>query len=407
MKVLLVKVSAPSEFKKYKKAMGAPPQNIFAAAAATPSDIDVEIVDETMEMKLRARTDADIIGLFFSTPDANRAYNLAQTFKKRGKTVVFAGLHPTFMPDEALTYGDAVLIGEIEGIWEQMLQDYQNGQLKQRYECTELPNLETLKPYPLHLVDMYKYYDGIWSVVVSRGCRFKCSYCLVSPFFKKHRYRPIGAIVDEIRKVREYTDWMELHSDNLLANRDYACELFEAIKPLHIKWMTEMTITLADDEELLQLAAESGLKSILVGLETPSPAALKAAGKGFMKIDKIKTYMERLHAHEIHVDSSFIFGFDQHDKNIFPETFDFVQDINLDGLHSVILIPFPGSRTFQELEKNGRILTKDWSRYDGAHAVFQPALMSPGELESGAWWFHRKTRSFGRPLFSGSSWSWK
>ena len=189
-------------------------------------------------------------------------------------------------------------------------------------------------------------------------------------------------------------------------DRDYAMELFSAIKPLNIQWTGETTINMAADDEMLKLAAESGLNYLLVGLETPSKAALKKAGKGFIHVEDVKGYMEKIHAYNIAVDSAFVFGFDQHDETIFKDSLDFANEINLDVAHGVVLIPFPGSRTFQELEAEGRILTRDWSKYDGGHAVFQPKLMSPQQLEEGTRWFNDKFYSMGKMLNPASWWLW-
>lgn len=387
MKVYLIKASAPGAFKEYKKYMGAPPQNIFAAAAATPNDIELEATDETVDMKVNYRSDADIVAIFMSTPDAIRGYEIAKKFKEKNKLIVFGGLHATFLPDEALQYGDVVLVGEIEEIWEEMLRDYENGQLREKYERTEPFDLANLKPYPTNLIDK-KYYDDVWSVVVGRGCAYKCSFCTVHRFFGSMRFRPIEQIVEEIKNSG--AEWIELHSDNLLVNRTYAVELFQALKPLNINWMGETSINLAKDDELLQLAVDSGLKYLLLGLETPSQEALKEAGKGFVKVNEVKEFVEKLRNYGVIVDSSFLFGFDEHDQTIFEATFDYAKEIGIDSVHSVILIPFPGTTTYAKFEREGRILTKDWSKYDGVHVVFEPRNMTVKELENGAYWFHRR-----------------
>ncbi len=387
MKVYLIKASAPGAFKAYKKYMGAPPQNIFAAAAATPDDVALEATDETVDMKVNYRSDADIVAIFMSTPDARRGYEIARKFKAKNKTIIFGGLHATFLPDEALQHGDAVLIGEVEGIWEELLRDFENGQLKQKYERNEPFDLAQLKPYPTDLISK-EHYDDVWSVVVGRGCAYKCSFCTVHQFFGSMRFRPIEEIIDEIKNSG--AKWIELHSDNLLVNRKYALELFRALKPLSIHWMGETSINLAKDDELLQLAVESGLKYLLLGLETPSQEALKEAGKGFVKVHEVREFVEKLRNYGVIVDSSFLFGFDEHDPSIFETTYQYAKEIGIDSVHSVILIPFPGTRTFAQFESEGRILTKDWSKYDGVHVVFEPKNMSVKELETGAYWFHRK-----------------
>jgi len=339
-------------------------------------------------MRVDFRSDADLIAVFMSTPDALRAYEIAAKFRKQGKTVVFGGLHASFMPDEVLEYGDAVLIGEVEGIWETLLEDFGSGRIQQKYQRSEPVDLATLNPFPTNIIKKSRY-GGFWSVIVGRGCTNWCSYCAVCPFFKTMRFRPVEDIVKEI--CDSGAQLVELHADNLTADRDYALNLFKALEPLKIQWAGETTLDLADDPELLQAAARSGLRFLLVGLETPSRAALDKAGKGFVDVGSVKKQIDIFHDHGIIVDSAFLFGFDEHDKNIFHETNEFAKEIGLDSIHAVIVIPFPGTKMYKTLDKEGRILTKDWSQYDGAHVVFEPKRMTRDELSEGTWWFYKQT----------------
>lgn len=393
MKVCMIKASAKSAFKTYKKSRGGLPQNIFALAAATPPGIDIEMIDETVNGRVNYRSDCDLVVLMFSTPDALRGYEHARNFKKRGKTVIFGGLHPSFMPDEALEYGDSVIIGEAEPVWETVLDDFRHGQLKPTYRAQKAVDLATVNPYPTDLITVDKY-DWIWTVSVSRGCPFSCEFCTVNKFFHGIRYRPIENIVAEIENSP--TEYIELKADNLTVNRKYCLELFEALKPLNIKWSVEADIRLTRDEELLAAAAESGLHYVLVGIETPSSSALKAAGKNFVKPEQLKQDVAKLHEYGIIVDASALFGFDSHDDKIFEETLAFFDEIEVDVCDSVITVPYPGTALYNRLGSEGRILTRDWSKYDGAHAVFKPAKMSPYELEEGAYWFHRQWNSLMR-----------
>ncbi|MDI3496693.1 cobalamin-dependent protein [Archaeoglobus sp.] len=187
MKVALIKVSEKNAFKEYKKYMAAPPQSIFSVAACTPEEIEFELVDETVDMKINYRTKADIIALFFSTDSAPRAYEIAQKFKEKGKTVVFGGLHPSFMPEEAIKYGDAVMIGEQEGIWEELIRDYQNGNLKRFYERSEPFDLNEMKPFPEKVIKKGVKIYGYWNIIVSRGCNLGVHF---APFrgFSKVKY---------------------------------------------------------------------------------------------------------------------------------------------------------------------------------------------------------------------------
>jgi radical SAM superfamily enzyme YgiQ (UPF0313 family) len=390
MKVYLIKASAGSDYSKYKAETGGPPQNIFSTAAASPDWVELQMTDETIGQKADLKSDADLVAIFMSTPDAWRAYELAEHFYKEGKTIVLGGLHTKFKPGEAREYADALLIGEPEEIWEELLTDFKKGQLKPRYERTTPFDLAKLKPYPTHLIPP-SVYDYTWSVLVSRGCPFKCEFCLVHKFFNKFQTRPVEHIVEEVRNLKELgVEWVELHADNLTQDKAYAMKLFKALKPLNMNFYGETTIMIARDTELLKTAREAGLKSLLFGIETPSETALKAQGKAFVKPNKIKEYVKIVKDHGIEVWGDILFGFEEHTPAIFKETWDFIRDIKMDRAIPHLVIPFPGSGTFQKLEKEGRILTYDWSKYDGSHVVYQPKNMTVADLEEGIYDFHDK-----------------
>ncbi|BDD06813.1 B12-binding domain-containing radical SAM protein [Aureibacter tunicatorum] len=385
MKIYLIKASSGSSYSEYKAETGGPPQNIFSAAAAIPEHIELEMCDETIGMKTNFQSEADIVAIFMSTPDAYRAYEIAQKFKAKGKTTILSGLHTKFLPQEASLHADALILGESEGLWENIIQDFQQGTLKSKYQRTSTFDLAELKPYPTNIIPVSKY-NWVWSVVVTRGCPMQCEFCLVHDFFDKFTLRPIENIVEEIKELKKLgVEWVELHSDNLTHNKKYALELFKALEPLDMNFYGETTIMIARDQELLKAAQRAGVKTLLFGIETPDEQALKDQKKAFVKPDKIKEYVNIIKSHGIEVVGDFLFGFDAHDKNIFDQTIDFIQEIKVDKAYPHLMIPFPGSETFKKLDKQERILTKDWSKYDGSHAVFQPTNMTPEELEMGTW----------------------
>lgn len=393
MKAYLIKASANSNFKRYKQYMGAPPQSIFSVAAVTPDWVDLHLLDETSQAPASLDFRGDLVAVFASTPDVLRAYQLADHFRQQNITVVIGGLHASFMPEEAQQHADAVMIGEAEHVWPQLLQDFRDGALKTVYQSQQPTSMLAMQPYPYGDIDLSPY-DGVGSVMVSRGCKFKCDFCTVNQFFQGLHQRPVAEVVDEIRCSG--VKYLELHADNLIADRDYAMELFTALKPLNIRWVAEATLNIADHDDLLQAAAESGLFYLLVGLETSSQAALKASGKGFVRLDRAKEHIAKLHEYNIAVDSAMIFGFDQHDADIFQHSLDFVEQVELDVCHGVILTPFPGTQLFNRLDREGRILTRDWSKYDCDHIVFQPKQMSAETLMQGAQWFYQEYHSLMR-----------
>lgn len=385
MKIYLIKASAGSDYSKYKAETGGPPQNIFAAAAAMPEGIDIEMCDETIGMKTDFRSDADVVAVFMSTPDAYRAYEITSKFKETGKITLLGGLHTYFFQNEASKHADALIVGESEGLWEDIFTDIENNSLQLIYKRTEPLDLAELKAYPTNIIPVSKY-NWTWSVVVSRGCPMHCDFCLVHRFFDKFTLRPVDEIVKEVKALKKLgVEWVELHSDNLTHNKKYALELFSALAPLKMNFYGETTVLIAKDKELLDAAQKAGVKALLFGIETPSEDALKEQGKDFVKPEQIKEYVKIVKSYGIQVVGDFLFGFDAHDTTIFDQTVDFIKDISVDTAYPHLMIPFPGSDTYKKLDADGRILTKDWSKYDGSHAVFKPLKMTPEELENGTW----------------------
>ncbi|MCH4889671.1 radical SAM protein [Acidaminobacter sp. JC074] len=387
VKVCVIKASAKSEFKDYKKSMLGLPQNIFSLAACTPDYVTLQMVDETVGVKVDFQTQADIVMIMFHTPDAIRAYELADKFKAKGKTVVLGGLHTSFMSQEALSHAHAILVGECEGIWEELLEDYLNGQLKSKYERDFVFDLKDLKPYPTDILPT-ELYDYSWTVTVSRGCPNKCSYCTVHKFFPSYRKRPIADIVEEIKNAP--TDFIELKADNLTIDRNYCLELFKALEPLDIIWMTALEPEFAEDKELVDAAAKSGMRVVLLGIETPSREALKDNNKGHLALEKVKEQIAYLHDLDVEVDSAMLFGFDEHDKTIFAETLEYALDIDLDITHGVVPIPFPGTELYKSLSEAGRIETRDWSKYDGTRLVFKHPNFTDKELYEKTYWYEKE-----------------
>lgn len=385
MKVYLIKSSSGSDYSKYKEETWGPPQNIFSAAAAMPEWVEIEMCDETIWMKANVESDADVVGIFMSTPDALRAYELADLYRKEGKKVILWGLHTMFNQEEALNYADSIFIWETEWLWEKFFTDMEEGDIKPKYKRTEEFDLAYLKPYPLDLIEP-KRYNYTWSVVVTRWCPFTCSFCLVNKFFNKFKHRPIENIVEEVKALKKkWVQRVELHSDNLTANRLYALQLFKALEPLKMNFYWETTILIAKDDELLEAAKKAWVKALLFWVETPSEKALKAQGKWFVKPDKIKDYIKKVQWYWIEVWLDFLFGFDDHDTWIFDETIDFIRKIKANRTFPHLVIPFPGSETYKKLDAENRILTKDWSKYDGTDPVFEPKGMTAKELRD---WMH-------------------
>jgi radical SAM superfamily enzyme YgiQ (UPF0313 family) len=367
-----------------------PKLGLLTIAALTPSNIEVTLTDESVQ-EIDFDKEVDLVGITAMTSTAVRAYEIADTFREKGKCVVLGGIHPSAMPEEAAQHADSVVIGEAEGIWPELLSDYKSGKLKNFYQRKEWASLENL---PIPRRDLIKPKSCLLAntVQTSRGCPFNCDFCSVSLFFgNTYRFRPIADVVNEVKSLKgKYLFFVD---DNIAGNRQRAKELFKALIPYKKKWISQATTTFAKDEELLKLAARAGCTAMFIGYESISPASLKEVSKSFNIVQHYKEGINRMHDYGIHVHGAFIFGFDHDDANIFERTVEFVNDAKLDSAAFAPLTPLPGTPVYRKLMQENRIITRDWNKYGGG-VVFQPKLMSADALSEGIKWAWKMCYSY-------------
>jgi radical SAM superfamily enzyme YgiQ (UPF0313 family) len=354
-------------------------------ASLTPPEIQVEIVDEYFE-DVPFDDSANLVGIGFMTPQAPRAYQIGDEFRKRGKKVVMGGIHASALPEEALVHADAVVVGEAEDIWPQVLEDFKNGKMQRIYKSLKFPKLEGLRTprYDLLKKDRYRLLKINFPLQAGRGCPFDCEFCSVTKFFGHSiRYRSIEDVIGEIKRLgRKKILFID---DNITGNHEYAKDLFTQLKPLKIRWGGQASINLAKNESLLKLAAESGCAILFIGIESLSDENLKEIGKNFFKAADIQDCLQRIQSYGISIRSSIVFGFDQDDRNVFKRTADFLVHNHIAYADFFILTPLPGTGLRKKLENQNRIMSNDWSDYDSLRAVFTPKLMTVEELNEGLW----------------------
>ncbi len=371
-----------------------PPMALPVLAAITPPGAEIQLIDEAVE-DVDLNLEADLVGLSAMTANVTRAYALADHFRSRGVRVVLGGVHPSNLPQEALRHGDAVVIGEAESLWPRVVQEAAQGRLGKVYENSGPAPLETL-PAPRWDLLRAKRYFIPQTVQVSRGCPMACSFCSVSTYFgRSHRSRLIPQVIDEIkaleRKLFVFVD------DNIAGDPDRAKELFAAMIPLKKKWVGQCSLSISEDAELLNLASRSGCIGLLIGFESISPAVLRSIGKRVNLGRKYEEAIRRIHARSIHIQGSFIFGFDDDTREGIQSTVQFVKQNRLTGVNYCHLTPFPGTKLYADLHKEGRILHQDWAKYDRQNIVFRPQNFTPEELQKYIFWAYRQTynwRSF-------------
>jgi radical SAM superfamily enzyme YgiQ (UPF0313 family) len=366
----------------FRKSLRYSPLTLPTLAALIPDDIEHEltIFDEGIE-DIPLDLEVDLVGITTITGTANRSYELARHFRERGITVVLGGPHVTLVPDDAQPHADAIVVGYAEDNWPALLRDFSQGNLQARY--VQSPDLSIAgRPPPRRDLINGGRYARTHVFEATRGCVHSCEFCVVpSAWGRKPYQKPVGEVVDEIRSTgARRAIFVDL---NIIADKAYAAELFEALIPLKIQWGGLATSLLARDEELLGLCARSGCIGLLVGFESISQGSLKSVRKGFNSPKMYADWIRRFHEHGIAVNGTFVFGLDSDGVETFDETAQFVIDTGIDLPRFAILTPFPGTALHRRLDGEGRILTRNWELYDGQHVVFQPARMSVEALEKG------------------------
>jgi len=377
VELMLIAPSRQGRQQRFKKSLF-PPLGLTMVAAATPSDVKISIIDENIEA-IDIQKGVDLVGITATTVTANRAYNLADTFRQRGIKVVLGGIHPSFMPIEASQHADAVVIGEAEGIWPQVIQDFKNGKLKSIYQQIKRPSLAGL-PIPRRDLLSKKGYIIEQAISTTRGCPYACSFCTVTSYFgHTYRCRPLEEIIKEIETLnsKKFTAFLD---DNIVGHTKFAKELFRALIPYKMRWGSQASITVARDDELLKLATDSGCRILLIGFESLSPANLKSVNKGINKVEEYENAIRKIHSYGIAIHGFFIIGFDFDDEDIIKKTIKFARKMRLESAQFDILTPYPGTSLFKYMDDSNRIITKDWSKY-GYQLLFKPKSISIEKLQ--------------------------
>jgi radical SAM superfamily enzyme YgiQ (UPF0313 family) len=380
-KLVLITASAP-EIRNVRRSRFLNFQQITMPylAARVPPDWDVIHFDEEAE-EIDLNIEADLVGITFHTPSAFHAYEIAAHFRSRGICVVMGGPHVTLMPEEAKLHADVIFIGEVEGLWEEFLNSFATGHYQNIYQRTEAPCLDHIPQARKDCFHRHDFTSGV--LFATRGCPSQCDFCTIAVMYPhKLRKRPVAEV------AAEYTSFkgkiIIFWDDNIAGDLKYAKELFRAITPYHKWWSSQASIHAGRDDEFLEFAARSGCKQLFLGLESVSQQSMREVNKGFNHVDEYYRLIERIHSHGIAVQAGIVFGFDHDTPDIFEDTIHFLETAGVQNATFNILTPFPGTRLFQKMESEGRILTRDWRKYNSRHdVVFQPKQMGITELLAG------------------------
>jgi radical SAM superfamily enzyme YgiQ (UPF0313 family) len=360
-----------------------PPLAFAVLAAQTPPDVEVALYDERIE-PIAYDEPTDLVAITVETYTARHAYQIAAHYRQRGVPVVMGGYHPTFLPDEAAQYADAIVIGDAEGLWPRVVADARAGRLHARYQQPDPPPIHRTvynrrifagKPYP-----------ALQPVQYGRGCRFACDFCSIHAFYGAHlRQRTLRDVIAEIEALDSKT--VLLVDDNIFADTDRAADLFRALIPLKIRWACQVSIDVARNPMLLDLMAKSGCVAALIGFESLHEANLRQMKKHWnVQHGNYASAIAAFRARGIMLYATFVFGYDHDTPDTFERTLEFALESRFLLANFNPLTPTPGTPLYDRLQREGRLLFDRWwldpdFRY--GQALFHPRGMTAEQLTAG------------------------
>ncbi len=363
------------------RALYSPLAGLLAISALIPQDkYEVILTDENIE-EIDFDLKVDMVGISAMTSYVKRGYEIADEFKKRGIPVVMGGVHPSFLPQEALGHADAVVVGEAELVFDQVLEDMESGNLKGIYRANQLHDMKNLPMPRYDLVKKNRYVNRTF-IQTSRGCHHACTFCsehLMNGL--KFRYRPIDEVIREIENCGQKN--ISLNDADFFGTPKRPKEVMKALKGKGIRWQAGVTSRLALSDELLELAAESGCYMLSIGFESISRNTLKSVHKYVNQPETFLELVQKIHSYGINVFGLFMFGFDSDDDSVFDETVKFNIDANYDVCAYSVLTPYPGTLTWYNMQKENQIVSYDWDKYDQGYIVYKPKQMTAQTLREG------------------------
>lgn len=361
-------------------------------AAVTPPDVQLRLVSETAEA-IPFNERWDLVGLTGMGSGIARAWQISDEFRARGVRTVIGGIAASLCdPEWSLAHADSLVIGEAEEIWPEVLRDAQRGELQRVYRMSEPPDIATL---PLPRYDMMKSrVYGRWTPVqATRGCPFTCSFCSITSYFnQRYRKRPVDQVIRDVRVAKRIrgSNCITFIDDNIGVDWDYCRELWTALIPEKIVWMSQCSLHIAERPDMMELAHRSGCRLLSFGIESLNAGSLDEIDKAWNRPARYAAAVTALRAHGIDVSTEMIVGFDHDDRTVFEQTYDFLMGnrISIPRVH--ILTPIPGTPLYRDLFDQGRITSREFGRFSGGKVVFHPKNFDPVDLESGYWkLYHR------------------
>ena len=396
MKILLIypsRLDDTGRAIKYRKAF-MPPLALGIIAGLTPDKHELKAVNDLVE-PIDFNAPVDLVGITALTAQADRAYQIASRFRAQGVKTIIGGVHPSLLPEEAGHYADAVVVGEVEKVWAQILADAEKDCLQPIYgngsyddlECAAKPRWDKMN------LRIYRRAPGRkfprMPIYTTRGCVHNCAYCSVTKFFgRTYRFRPVAHVCDEIEATGAESYFFV--DDNISCNADYSRELFGALRKKQITWFSQASTTILQTPELIPLMSKAGCRHLFLGVETLDRQALINMKKGFNRPTQYQALFRRLLEVKIQPWVSLICGLDADTPETLNQTISLLLSWGVGNIVIWILTPLPGTDLFDQFEKDKRIVDRRWSHYDLNHVVFQPRNFEAPELLAYYWRSYRK-----------------
>jgi radical SAM superfamily enzyme YgiQ (UPF0313 family) len=365
-----------------------PPLGLATLAGYFDGDTHIEIQDEHVEpLTLHDEPDLVIIQVYITS--AYRAYEIADLYRARGVYVVLGGLHVTALPDEAAQHADTICLGPGEDIFPQFLEDYRAGHPQKVYHST----VRTLLGAPPTRRDLIKRHLYLVpnSIVVSRGCPHSCDFCYKDAFYEGGKSYYVQAVDDALAEIERLPGkHLYFLDDHLFGHARFARSLFDGMRGMGRLWQAAGTVQSALKPGLLEMAVESGLRSLFVGFETLDPSNLRSQNK-YQNLNRdYNAAIRLLHDLGVMINGSFVYGMDQDDVGVFDRTVEWAVSQGIETATFHILTPYPGTALYQRMQADHRLVTDNWDLYDTRHVVYKPALLTPDQLESGYWYSYEQ-----------------
>ncbi|MCO6430284.1 MAG: B12-binding domain-containing radical SAM protein [Deltaproteobacteria bacterium] len=394
-KLLELGLTLPGFVDRSKVVASLPSLGVLYLAACTPRHHELCYFEAPSAASVPAEVyGCDVVAISSLSAQISEAYQVADTLRVRGVTVVMGGLHVSTMPNEAASHADHVVVGEGELVWPKILEAIENGEKGAIWNASKFGAVDvSLLPVPRYDLLLGREYNR-FTVQTSRGCPWRCDFCASSVMLRqKYRKRPVETVIRDIKQlIRLFGEpYLEFADDNTFVDKRWGKELCRELAPLGLKWFTETDISVSEDEELLGLMREAGCRQVLIGLESPTQGALSGielrANFKARAFDSYRSSIERIQSHGITVNGCFILGLDSHTPRIFEDVLSFANEAGLYEVQITVLTPFPGTPLYNRLLSEGRLIDPyDWDSCTLFDVNFTPRGMSADELRNGLYW---------------------